>query len=373
MKKILGLDLGTTSIGWAFIEESDGVSTNSKIINAGVRIVPISSDNEQEFTKGQAISMNADRRLKRGARRNLQRYKLRREQLLKTLRKAGIISEDFVYAENGKNSTFSTLKSRAKAAVAPVSLDELAKVFLMINGKRGYKSNRKANDSDEDEGTTIDAIGVAQILHDEGITPGEWLHRKALEGELEPMDFYASDLEAEIEKILGFQANFYPEINPLAIGQEIQGKGRTEVKNILEENWGVPLAENKEGTKDEKLARLYAWRHRAVHEKITLSELALILTEICAQLRNVSNYLGKISDRSKILKFNNVTVGQYLYGQLTKNPRARLKNQVFFRQDYIDEFEKIWAVQSQKHAKLTEKLKKEIKDIIIFGSIPQSV
>lgn len=370
MKKILGLDLGTTSIGWAFIEESDGASTSSKIINAGVRIVPISSDNEQEFTKGQAISMNADRRLKRGARRNLQRYKLRREQLIKTLREAGIITEEFIYAEKGKNSTFSTLKSRARAAVEPVSLDELAKVFLMINGKRGYKSNRKADNTEEDEGTTIDAIGVAQILHDEGLTPGEWLHRNAQDGELKSMDFYASDLEAEIEKILEFQANFYPEINPLALGQEIQGKGRTEVKNILEENWGVPLAENKEGTKDEKMTRLYAWRHRAVHEKISLSELALILTEICAQLRNVSNYLGKISDRSKILKFNNVTVGQYLYGQVTKNPRARLKNQVFFRQDYIDEFEKIWSVQSQQHPLLTDKLKKEIKDITIFYQRP---
>ncbi|HEU5364762.1 MAG TPA: hypothetical protein VFU62_04500 [Hanamia sp.] len=49
MKKILGLDLGTTSIGWAFVKESD-VPGESKIEKIGVRVNPLTTE---EFRKGQ--------------------------------------------------------------------------------------------------------------------------------------------------------------------------------------------------------------------------------------------------------------------------------------------------------------------------------
>lgn len=85
MKKILGLDLGTTSIGWAFIHESESDSEQTEIIGAGVRLVPLSKDEIAEFSAGQQISTNANRTLARSARRGLQRYKLRRAALLKVL------------------------------------------------------------------------------------------------------------------------------------------------------------------------------------------------------------------------------------------------------------------------------------------------
>ena len=58
MKKILGLDLGSTSVGWAFIHESE---ETTKIIGAGVRVVPISTDEATDFQKGNAISINKNR------------------------------------------------------------------------------------------------------------------------------------------------------------------------------------------------------------------------------------------------------------------------------------------------------------------------
>src|SRR5690606_30798660 len=90
------------------------------------------------------------------------------------------------------------------------------------------------------------------------------------------------------------------------------------------------------------------------------------LTEINANINNSSGYLGAISDRSKELFFNKETVGQNQYKQLLKNPHTRLKNQVFYRQDYLDEFEAIWQEQSKHHPELTEVLKSELRDIIIF-------
>ena len=38
MKKILGLDLGTTSIGWALVNEKENDNEKSEIIRLGVRI-----------------------------------------------------------------------------------------------------------------------------------------------------------------------------------------------------------------------------------------------------------------------------------------------------------------------------------------------
>jgi CRISPR-associated endonuclease Csn1 len=66
--KILGLDLGTNSIGWAVVDAS-----NNKILGTGVRIFP-----EGVVDKGtkQEISKNATRRVARQTRRQYFRRKL---------------------------------------------------------------------------------------------------------------------------------------------------------------------------------------------------------------------------------------------------------------------------------------------------------
>lgn len=87
MKKILGLDLGTTSIGWALVNEKENDNEQSSIIKLGVRVNPLSVDEQSNFEKGKAITTNADRTLKRSARRNLQRFKLRREKPIDVIKR----------------------------------------------------------------------------------------------------------------------------------------------------------------------------------------------------------------------------------------------------------------------------------------------
>jgi CRISPR-associated endonuclease Csn1 len=60
MKTILGLDLGTNSIGWALIEV-DVTNNPIRVIAMGSRIIPLNSDERDQFQKGQAISKNQDR------------------------------------------------------------------------------------------------------------------------------------------------------------------------------------------------------------------------------------------------------------------------------------------------------------------------
>ena len=53
MKNILGLDLGTTSIGWALIKVDDK-NVPTEIQDMGVRIVPLAENEGDKFTKGQS-------------------------------------------------------------------------------------------------------------------------------------------------------------------------------------------------------------------------------------------------------------------------------------------------------------------------------
>ena len=199
MKKILGLDLGTNSIGWAVVNEAETKDEKSSIVRIGVRVNPLTVDELTNFEKGKSITTNADRTLKRSARRNLQRYKARRDNLTEVLRENNIISDSTILSENGNRTTFETYRLRAKSASEEVSLEEFAKILLMINKKRGYKSSRKAKSNDE--GTLVDGMEVAKLLYEQHLTPGEYVLQLLEKGKNYVPDFYKSDLQNEFDII----------------------------------------------------------------------------------------------------------------------------------------------------------------------------
>lgn len=86
MKTILGLDLGTNSVGWAVInsvikEQAERIW----IETAGSRIIPMDAAVLGDFDKGNSISQTSERTRLRGARRLRERQLLRRERLHKVL------------------------------------------------------------------------------------------------------------------------------------------------------------------------------------------------------------------------------------------------------------------------------------------------
>lgn len=362
-KHILGLDLGTNSIGWAYIKEAQDKTEQSSIEKIGVRVNPLTVDEQTNFEKGKPITTNAGRTLARSARRNLQRYKLRRENLIKLLKAHHWIDDETILAENGNHSTFQTYTLRSKAAASPITLQEFARVLLMINKKRGYKSSRKVNTTEE--GQLVDGMDIAKKLYDENLTPGQYVYQVLKAGKKKLPDFYRSDLQNEFDKIWRFQQAFYPEILTETFKETLKNKNQKVTSQIFYTVYQFNTAENK-GTRDEKKLQAYKWRNEALSKQLTKEEVAYVLAEINGQIYNSSGYLGAISDRSKELYFNKQTIGEYLYEQLQKNPHTRLKNQVFYRQDYLDEFEKIWETQALFHKELTKELKGEIRDVVIF-------
>ena len=363
MKRILGLDLGTTSIGWALVNEANYDKEKSTIVKTGVRVIPLSSDESSDFEKGKSTSINADRTLKRGARRNLQRYKHRRELLIDILKKNNFISDETILSEEGKNTTHTLWELRAKAATEEVSLNEFARVLLAINKKRGYKSNRKAKD--EGDGQAVDGMEVAKILATKNITPGQYVLNLLNNDKKHIPDFYRSDLQYEFDKIWKYQKQFYEDILTDELKENLTGKNKKATWAICKDPFQIVGEKRTTKGKEQKVEN-YQWRVDGITKKLTLEQLVIVLQEINGQISNSSGYLGAISDRAKELFFNKQTVGQYLYSQIKGNPHVRLKNQVFYRQDYLDEFEQTWNTQAKFHSELTDKLKQEIKDIVIF-------
>ena len=364
MKKILGLDLGTTSIGWALVNESENKDEQSSIVRLGVRVIPLTVDEKGNFEKGKAITTNADRQQVHAARINLQRYKLRRENLRDCLQKQGWIGSEPMY-EDGKSSTFETYKLRAKAAVEEVSLHEFARVLFMLNKKRGYKSNRKAND--KEDGKLFDGMTIAKKLYEEHLTPAEYSLQLLNKGRKFTPEYYRSDLIAEFEKIWNEQQKYYPEILTDEFKQQLEGKAKSNTSKLFLGKYDIYSADTK--GLDRRLQPL-KWRVDAMKQQVDKDVLAFVLSDLKGQIANTSGLLGAISDRSKELYFSKQTIGQYLWASLQENPHISIKNQPFYRQDYLDEFEKIWETQATFHKELTSELKQEIRDIIIFYQRP---
>ncbi len=102
MKKILGLDLGTNSIGWAVVSADEATRENETtylkpvgISAAGSRIIPMDEGILGDFDRGNTKSQTADRTKFRSTRRLLERNLQRRERLLRVLDLMGFLPEHF--------------------------------------------------------------------------------------------------------------------------------------------------------------------------------------------------------------------------------------------------------------------------------------
>lgn len=91
MKKILGLDLGTNSIGWALVDTDE-----KKILGMGSRIIPMDQGILSTFGSGDPIKTQTAARTEfRGHRRLYERNHLRRERLLRILNVLGFLPEHY--------------------------------------------------------------------------------------------------------------------------------------------------------------------------------------------------------------------------------------------------------------------------------------
>ena len=178
MKKVLGLDLGTNSIGWALIDIDEN-DIPIRIMAMGSRIIPLNSDDRDQFQKGQAISKNQDRTKARTQRKGYNRKQLRKNDLRKILTELNINpTEDLL-----KIPSLDLWKLRSDAASenSIISQEQLGRIFYMLNQKRGYKSARsEANEDKKDTEYVAEVKGRYTELKDRKQTIGQYFYDELL-------------------------------------------------------------------------------------------------------------------------------------------------------------------------------------------------
>ncbi|MFD1162712.1 type II CRISPR RNA-guided endonuclease Cas9 [Hwangdonia seohaensis] len=191
MSKILGLDLGTNSIGWAIVDDE-----KQDILGMGSRIFPEGVVNLGEG-EGREASKNASRTDNRGTRRQFFRRRLRKRYLLRELAKNNMCPIDYslvkiwnqkeIYEDKNLQEwlKLNPYKLRAKALAEKVNLEELGRIFYHIIQRRGFQSNSRSAGAENNEKSVIfkgDAksgkIGIAETADNikNNQTLGTYLH-----------------------------------------------------------------------------------------------------------------------------------------------------------------------------------------------------
>ena len=137
-RKVLGLDLGSNSIGWALLEEVD--KRPQSIIDLGSRIFNKAVEDKIPTPK------NVSRRNARLTRRVLQRRSRRKRRMLNYMIALGLLPESLKNDHSPEitlNSIGDPYEIRAKALDDPLEKFELGRAFLHFVQRRGFLSNRK--------------------------------------------------------------------------------------------------------------------------------------------------------------------------------------------------------------------------------------
>lgn len=178
MEKILGIDLGTNSIGWAIVEK-DGTST--KLVDNGVHIFQEGVNR----VKGNEEPMVKTRTEARASRRHYFRRRLRKIELLNVLienswcpylspeelkewrvSKKFPLKDDFIgWLHTDDNEGCNPYNDRHRCLTETLNLSSqedryaLGRALYHLNQRRGFMSNRKDQGSDDESGKVKTAIG----------------------------------------------------------------------------------------------------------------------------------------------------------------------------------------------------------------------
>lgn len=146
-KYSLGLDIGTSSIGWAVLDLD-----KKRIHDLGVRIFERPEDPQN------GDSLAKPRRDARSARHRLKRRRQRLNHLKQFFVDQNILTKDMVEEVLNYKSNFNKLDLyglRARALTEELSPEELLKVLYQITKRRGFKSNRKVVEESDKEGGRV--------------------------------------------------------------------------------------------------------------------------------------------------------------------------------------------------------------------------
>jgi CRISPR-associated endonuclease Csn1 len=203
MEKILGIDTGTNSLGWAIVEKQDDKYV---LLDKGVNIF----QEGVKIEKGIESSKAAEKTTHKATRVRYYRIKLRKIQLLKILsdnqlcppvskeelsmwrlHKVYPKNELLLKWESTDNKEDKTpYACRYKCLTEKLDLTDISQRYILgralyhINQRRGFLSNRKSEDSEEDGTVKTGISELSQEMHDAGCQYlGEYFYKLYQKGE----------------------------------------------------------------------------------------------------------------------------------------------------------------------------------------------
>lgn len=211
-KYALGLDIGTTSIGWSVVNLD-----KNRIEDLGVRIF------EKPENPKNGKSLAEPRRAARSARRRLKRRRQRLNYLKDFFVKQDLLSSDRIeYVLSPEhNHEFNPYELREKGLEEKLEPEELFVALYHIAKRRGYKPNRRSLEESDDEGRKVlGAINANKPYLTQWQTVGRTLNneKKFEAHKRNKRDDYSNSFIRqnfldEIRAILHTQQQFYPQLS----------------------------------------------------------------------------------------------------------------------------------------------------------------
>ena len=222
--KVLGLDLGTASIGWAVIDTNVENPNDIQLLGNGSRIIQYDNNEASDFSAGKGETPCTQRTFRRTARKCLDRYQQRRDKLRAFLVETGMIKPDEKFPPLNPLETWK-LRSDAATPGTKLSTSEIARVLLHINQRRGYR-HAKSDMSDSKQTEYVARVNnrFAEIKN-LNQTVGQFFYTKLkasecttvrgkkhytyrIKEEVFPRNAYAE----EFDSIISAQGEFYPQL-----------------------------------------------------------------------------------------------------------------------------------------------------------------
>ncbi|MCC6761641.1 MAG: type II CRISPR RNA-guided endonuclease Cas9 [Chitinophagaceae bacterium] len=355
-KKILGLDLGTNSIGWALIEQN-AEQRKGAIVGMGSRIIPMSQDILGDFGKGNSVSQTAERTGYRGVRRLRERYLLRRERLHRVLNVLNFLPAHFAYQIDFdkrlgkfKNDAEPKIAYNEKGFVFKSSFEEMLADF----------KTRQPN-------LLLNKKGEAALV------PYDWtiyyLRKKALTEKIERSElawillnfnqkrgYY--QLRGEEEEDIPNKLVEFHSLKVVDVVADPPEPGKNEVwySVHLENGWVY--------RRSSKIA-LYDWKDKTKDFIVTteINEDGSFKTNKEGEVKRSFRAPGETDwtlvkkKTEKEIIHSSKTVGAYIYDALLQNPKQKIKGKLvrtIERKFYKEELRQILQAQMQFHAELQD-------------------
>lgn len=355
MKRILGLDLGTNSIGWALVEtnfdKKDGC-----IKGLGSRIIPMSQDVLGKFDSGVSISQTAERTKYRSVRRLYQRDNLRRERLHRVLHILNFLPKHYSSAID-----FEKRLGQFKKGEEPK-----LNYKLKENGEHEFLFKDSFNEMLAEFKKSNPSLFYAKSNGSETKIPFDWtlyyLRKKALSHKItkeelawvilnfnQKRGYYQLRGEEE-EEIKGKTKEFMVlKVKDLVDSGEVIKKTSDKLYDVFFENgWQY----------DKQVVKIENWKGK--EKEFIVSSSIRKDGSIKRTFKTVNSEEDWVAIKAKTqqdIDQSKKHIGEYIYESLLKNPRQKIRGKLIKtieRHYYKDEFSAIIKEQIKHHPELKD-------------------